>query len=445
MQALARTDRHHLLQRLHIQLACALAAAFALACTIENTTEDIQPPVSTTRAARPLDAPVVILLSLDGIRHDSLDLYGLQAFSRMTAEGTRANRLLPVFPSITFPTHVSLATGTYPDVHGIVGNRFWDSARSGQGQTGEEYDYSGDANWLEAEPIWIAAERQRIPAAVFFWVGSETDWRGTGATHRKAPFDSGVSEAEKVDQILAWMDLPSSDPERPGLILAYWHGTDRAGHRQGAGSEAVREALLEQDHQLGRLLSGLDARGAWPHTTLLVVSDHGMIEAGDAINAAELLSDAGIRARTIHASAVAHIHLKDVAADKIRAVELLTATPGVTAYAAADLPRDLRYAHSTRTGDVIALATPPYVFSSKNQTLGARMLRAAGNRPGTHGYDVRVVPEMAGIFLAKGRGVQPGRSIADVRSIDVAATVATLLGIEAPAQSEGEAIALEPH
>lgn len=445
MQSLARTDRHRLPQSLHIQLACALAAAFALACTIENAAENVQPPVDTTRAARAVDAPVVILLSLDGIRHDYLDLYGLPAFSRMTAEGTRADRLLPVFPSITFPTHVSLATGTYPDVHGIVGNRFWDSARSGQGRSGEEYDYSGDANWLKAEPIWVAAERQGIPAAVFFWVGSETDWRGTGATHRKAPFDSGVSEAEKVDQILAWMDMPSSDPKRPGLILAYWHGTDRAGHRQGADSEAVREALLEQDHQLGRLLGELDARAVWPHTTLLVVSDHGMIEAGDAINAAELLSDAGIRARTIHASAVAHIHLEDVGADKVRAVDLLTATAGVTAYAAADFPRDLRYAHSTRTGDVIALATPPYVFSSKSQALGARMLRAVGNRPGMHGYDVRAVPEMAGIFLARGRGVHAGGSIGDVRGIDVAATVATLLGIDAPAQSEGKAIALEPH
>lgn len=400
---------------------------------------------------RAADAPTVILLSLDGIRHDSLDTGSpgsdrLPAFTRIMANGTRAKRLLPVFPSITFPTHVSLATGTYPDVHGIVGNRFLDSARGEPDGTGEEYDYSADANWLEAEPIWAAAERQGIPSAVFFWVGSETDWRGTGATHRKTPFDSSVPEAEKVDQILAWMDLATNDPARPGLILAYWHGTDRDGHRHGADSEAVREALREQDRELGRLLDGLDARAAWPHTTLLVVSDHGMIEAGDAINVAQLLSDADIPARTIHAGAVAHIHLEDAGAEnKARAVELLAATPGVNAYVASELPSDLRYAHPSRIGDVIALATSPYVFSSQTRTLGARVLRAVGNRPGTHGYDVRAVPEMAGIFLAKGRGVQAAGSIEEVRAIDVAATVAELLGIDAPAQSEGEAIALGPH
>ena len=43
------------------------------------------------------------------------------------------------------------------------------------------FHYSNDASWIEAEPLWVAAERQGVRAAVFFWVGSENDWNGTGA------------------------------------------------------------------------------------------------------------------------------------------------------------------------------------------------------------------------------------------------------------------------
>ncbi|NIM71491.1 MAG: alkaline phosphatase family protein, partial [Xanthomonadales bacterium] len=53
---------------------------------------------------------------------------------------------------------VSLATGTHPDRHGIVGNHFVDRQRGA-------FRMGSDANWVLAEPIWIAAERQGVVAA----------------------------------------------------------------------------------------------------------------------------------------------------------------------------------------------------------------------------------------------------------------------------------------
>ena len=50
--------------------------------------------------------PVVIVLSFDGVRHDYLDRDPLPAFERMAREGARAEALVPVFPSTTFPNHV---------------------------------------------------------------------------------------------------------------------------------------------------------------------------------------------------------------------------------------------------------------------------------------------------------------------------------------------------
>lgn len=373
--------------------------------------------------------PVVILLSLDGVRHDYLDRGGLPALERIARTGARAESLIPIFPSSTFPSHVAMATGTHADRHGIVGNRFHDPEKG-------DFDYSNDASFIAAEPIWVAAERQGVRSAAFFWVGSETDWNGTGATYRRAPFDAGIGEAEKVDQILAWLDLPPE--ERPRLIFSWWHGADTPGHRHGPDSEETTAELRSQDRQLARLLEGLDERRVWSHTTLLVVSDHGMIGVSQGIDATAPLEKAGIRARAILGAAYAFIYLEDPA-QREAAVAALSAVEGVRAYPAHAVPERLRYRHPTRTGDVVALTEPPRAFVKPwSQEAGLlRVSRLFRNVVGAHGYDPGVYPELAGIFLAVGRGVGAAVVLPPVRAIDVAPTVSHLLGIDPPIHSEG--------
>jgi hypothetical protein len=375
--------------------------------------------------------PVVILLSFDGVRHDALDAGRLPAFERIAREGARAEALLPIFPSTTFPNHVALATGAPADVHGIVGNKFRDAALG-------EFDYGNDARFLDAEPLWAAAERQGVPAAVFFWVGSETDWRGVGARYRKAPFDGKLGEEAKVAQILAWLDLPEA--ERPGLVMSWWHGADHAGHEHGPDAAETRAALRAQDRVLGALLAGLDARNAWGETTLLVASDHGMTAYTKTLDVAATLAEAGVRARVIHGMATAQVHLAKPAQAE-RAVAVLRAVPGLGAWRRDEIPEALRYRHP-RVGDVLALAEPPLALlpgSDRSARFGG-LARLFGRAFGAHGYDAARFPDMHGIFVALGRGVAPGARLPRVRAIDVAPTVARLLGIAPPAQSEGAPI-----
>ena len=75
------------------------------------------------------EEPIVIVLSWDGVRHDYLDRGHFPALKRIEQQGIRAERLIPVFPSSTFPNHVALATGTHTDRHGIMNNVFRDSER----------------------------------------------------------------------------------------------------------------------------------------------------------------------------------------------------------------------------------------------------------------------------------------------------------------------------
>jgi len=77
--------------------------------------------------------PYVVMLSMDGFRWDYPDLYHTPNIDRIAAGGVKAVSLIPSYPTKTFPNHYTIATGLYPDHHGIVQNSFYDPVRPGGG------------------------------------------------------------------------------------------------------------------------------------------------------------------------------------------------------------------------------------------------------------------------------------------------------------------------
>ncbi|HKA82353.1 MAG TPA: 5'-nucleotidase C-terminal domain-containing protein [Acidimicrobiales bacterium] len=96
-------------------------------------------------------------------------------------------------------------------------------------------------------------------------------------------------------------------------------------------------------------------------------------------------------------------------------------------------------AHPTRTGDAIAFAFPPYQYDA--QTPGT--LVAPSHFFGQHGYvpdvqDLAANVNMRATFLAGGKGIAKGQVTAS--SIDLAPTLAYLLGIPEPQSSQGRVL-----
>jgi predicted AlkP superfamily pyrophosphatase or phosphodiesterase len=242
-----------------------------------------------------------------------------------------------------------------------------------------------------------------------------------------SPFDTNVPESQKVERIVAWLDLEGE--KRPRLIMSWWHGSDHAGHLLGPDHPRVAEALEQQDRALARLLAALDERAAWPHTTLLIVSDHGMASVDTAVDLRAELRARGLAAAVVPGGGMAHVYV-DEPAQRERVRAALDALEGVTAVEGEALPEGLRAFFPGRTGEVVALTAPPRTFRSSGERSGGF---------GAHGYDP-ARSDMGGILLALGRGVPPRANLGQPRSVDVAPTVARLLGIDPPRDCEGEPI-----
>ena len=123
---------------------------------------------------------------------------------------------IPSFPSLTFPNHYSMATGLYPDNHGLVHNSFLR-------EDGSVYRMSDraqveDPDSYKGEPIWNTAEKQGVKTAAFFWVGSEAKIQGLQPSIWKK-FDSSVPFEARGDSVISWLSLPKE--QRPHLIMWY--------------------------------------------------------------------------------------------------------------------------------------------------------------------------------------------------------------------------------
>lgn len=391
-------------------------------------------PTSTaptaTAPAPAAEAPTggtVIVLSLDGFRHDYPARAETPAFDRLAAEGASAGRLIPPWPSQTFPGHATLATGVVAARHGIVNNAFHDREKG-------LFRYGNGAAWYDAMPIWIHATREGIRSHVFHWVGSEGAWHGTEPAFWR-PFDTETTDETKIETIAGWLKAPRA--ERPGLVMSYLRGCDKAGHKYGPASAEVTACVVEKDAVIGQLLAAIDGLAAqepdWA-VSLVVVADHGMLPTVGGLNVQPVLKVAGLAARAVESGPVANVYLEGAAVDAVRAA--LAQVPHSTVYARDELPAGWGYGHAGRVGDLVVVAEPGWRFDDDLPTVEAD-LSAQGL--GHHGHDPQL-PAMGAVFRAWGLGIAPGSTVETLRAVDIVPLVCHLLGIAPPPHGDGQAL-----
>lgn len=415
---------------------CVASAVVMIVTGCSPVAEDPLPgdtvPTGPTNAPQHMDAPYVVLVSFDGFRYDYQDMYPTPAFDRVAAAGVRAERMIPIFPSKTFPTHYSIATGMYAENHGLVGNRFWAPDKNAL-YTMSNRTVVEDGTWYRGEPIWVTAERQGMVSASYFFVGSEADVGGVRPSywHR---FDDTVPNNDRVDAVLDWLELPAE--KRPHMITLYFSDVDGAGHGFGPGSDEVGAAIATVDGNLGRLLDGIEQLAHADDVYVVLVSDHGMLIApADKADVVDPSLFPGVR--FIELGPYGSIFVDEGGAE--RAVQLRDSLqdmlPEHGVYLRADVPERLHYSADPRIGDIVIVAPRERTIVTPD--------RVPQSDAYTHGWDPEV-DEMGAMFLAMGPGIAGGRSIDAFESVHVYPFIAHLLGLRANPEADGRLAVLLP-
>ncbi|KAF4986416.1 hypothetical protein FGRMN_10841 [Fusarium graminum] len=228
-----------------------------------------------------LFAPTSLIISLDGFRADFLQRGLTPTLNSFVAQGVSPKWMHPSFPSVTFPNHYTLATGLYPESHGIVSNTFWDPELQSQFYYTHPAQ-SLDPKWWGGEPFWVTAEKQGVRSAVHMWPGSEAHVLHTEPSLMDK-FNGKETLDNKVSRIMEFLDMPGLEDKtvnvndmRPQLIAAYVPHVDSDGHKFGPNSTEIRQTIQKVDGMLGKIFHGLEERNLTNIVNVIIVSDHGM-------------------------------------------------------------------------------------------------------------------------------------------------------------------------
>jgi len=402
--------------------------------------------------------PRVVMVSIDGFAafYWNDRQARLPNLRRLAERGAIATSMEAVFPTTTWPTHVSMVTGVSPKAHGVVANHILNR------QTRTAEDLTGDPIYdapalLRAPTVYDLAHRVGLRTAAVDWPAT----RNATTLDFNLPFfkDQRIFETQTAravwEELSAlgypmhrqgeWALLPKrfykdemvgrvaahvSRRHEPVLLLLHFLCVDSFQHLFGPRSPEAYWALEYVDGLIGRFLDSLPAPGL-DETTVFVVSDHGFLPSNREIRPNVRLRKLGAQreARFVMNHGAGALYRLDAdpgaveqLAREIAAMEGVSGMWPANEYEALGLPAP---ADHHQVADVMFEAAPGYSYGDAADGPDEH---GAPKYLGTHGQRP-IYADNAAFFLAVGAGIRRGVPLGQIKSRDVAPTVAATLGL----------------
>lgn len=414
----------------------------------------------------------VLVISVDGMKPEYLldPKYAqvrIPALRRLLAEGSHARALQPVLPSVTYPNHTTMVTGVRPLLHGIGSNKRNDWRGK---HVGEWFWYARE---IQARTIWQAVREAGGTVATLEWpvtVGAAVDfnipqyWRygypddlrilnalstPPDLLARGNPRLPGEGEPRlgKVEAALAYDECIARcaahllETSKPTLTMVGLAALDEAQHEHGPGSPEALATLERLDAIIGALVQKVHpGASSTERYAIVVLSDHGFAPVSRSLNMRVLLKKEGLddevlsspicgfnpfylrRSAGPAAAMLLRAFLERQVQDKSLGLARL--------WSRADLD-----AQGAFPGAIMALESQDGTMFGSNVDGPVVTMRP---EKGSHGYDPNRPDQQASLLVA-GDGIRPGVVLPQARMIDVAPTLAALLGVSMPGV-EGRAL-----
>ncbi len=374
--------------------------------------------------------PYLLLISLDGFRWDYVERFTPPHLTNFIKTGVKAESLIPSFPSKTFPNHYTIATGMYPDKHGILGNIFYSHAKKTIFNI-KNREMVEDGSYYGGSPIWVQAAKAGIATASYFFAGTEAAIQGYHPTYYYN-YDGSIKNEARVAQAIKWLELP--EKIRPHLITLYFSDMDDMGHRYGPNNDTIlKKTLYDLDITLGHLFKQIDQIGL--PVNIIIVSDHGMLEISDEKYLPVEMIANNEQYLTINSGAIVSIHPKNSSQTDVIYNNLKKIENHFKVYRTANTPEFESIPNNKDWGEIQIIPEPGYYFSDEKSI--ALMKTSPQKVSGVHGYDP-ALKEMHGIFYAKGPALKKGYTIPSIKNIHVYPLMCKILGLEIPTDIDGK-------
>ena len=362
--------------------------------------------------------PYTILISFDGFRWDYTSRGITPNFDYIEKNGVKALSLKPSFPSITFPNHITIVTGMYPQNHGVIANTMYDPVTDKLYQLRDTAEVR-NPYWYKGEFIWETARRQGVITASYFWPGSEMNLDYRRSTYYEK-YEHERDYVERINGVINWLKLPYN--ERPKFITLYYDLTDSEGHHYGPNSPQVNAAISKLDSLIGILFNKLDEIKLRDSVNIIIVSDHGMTEISQEryINI-ETIAD-NPNCKFVTRGAIMNIFIKNK--NEIENVyrKLKQNENHYRVYKPEEIPAHYHFNYNHLIGDLFILAEPGWSVGTNKDKDKMR------DHNGNHGFDNSFI-DMHGIFYAIGPSFKQNYKTGTIENINIYPMLCKILNI----------------
>jgi predicted AlkP superfamily pyrophosphatase or phosphodiesterase len=419
---------------------------------------------------------VVVMISVDGLAAYYFDdpKAEMPTIRALAAAGARASMMKASTPTVTWPNHTTLVTGVTPARHGVVGNNYFDRA------TGKKVTLLSDPVFdkdeiVKVPTLYDLANTAGMKTAGIRWPATRNaktlDWTIPDVLNtnllRKYTTPALLAECEKAgidifagDTTEQGSGSPPPKPtdetcthvfnlilheHRPSVALLHLIDVDHTEHLTGPKSPEAYEAVKVADEQVREVWEELK-RDFAGRATLLIVSDHGFSSIRRTLLPNVLLRKAGLvvsggkkgmagAVQIVTQGGAAFLYVLDEAnksevikkiknaLDGMDGVSKIVGSEDFIEYGVAN-PKD-----DPRAPDLILFAQEGCVFG--DTAAGQLPFNDKPERKGSHGHDANL-PDLHATFVVWGAGIKPGVRMGEISNIDVAPTIAKLLGLSIP-------------
>ncbi len=468
--------------RLALFVSCVIIAFFAIfhVSSAQDQTGWSQKSEGENKARYEKISSHIIIVSISGLKADDLNQtetgnIKIPIIQSLRAKGAYAVAAESVYPSLSNPAHVSIATGVFPADHGVYSDFPFNNLSGARAE--EPYRLAKE---IKTDTLWDAAKRGGfVTAAVGYplTAGAAIDFNLPVANDEDylSDAEAGIDQSltkelinppdllDKLKAKITSISLPTDkklketagnqlldqfkaaaaafiiENHRPNLLLVNLDSYAKAVRKFGVQSKEAIIGLAFVDELLKQIIEPAEKLSSG--ATIFIVSDFGLMSVEKKFNPNVVLAKKGwlltggkgritswrAVAQTFGGSAA--IFLRDTqdkkAIAEVREVfDEIHKKPDspiwqiVTSQEAAKLGADPRAVFYLD-------AAPSYTMSSR--TTGSSISHISDKAE--HGY-LPSRSDMLAALIVYGKGIKPGSKIEYGRLIDIAPTAARLLGLE---------------
>jgi predicted AlkP superfamily pyrophosphatase or phosphodiesterase len=409
----------------------------------------------------------LIVFSADAMVHEDIAfLSNLPNFKKYLAGGSEIKSLRSIYPTVTFPVHVSLETGMYPGHHGIISNLeihpgllhqrwnwmhqrvrrrdIYDAAKEAGLATGSAYwSVTGahpSIDYLINE-YWTQSPGESIREA-FSRIGTKDEMIAIMEKYQTEDFENRIPDWGNFIVNCACEIIRNYSPD---LMTIHVPNLDKLRHHYGVFNEKVTRGIEVIDGYIGQVMEAAEAAGVG--TNLFLLSDHGQLEIKRNININVLFADYGLirtddqgnfidwDAYSCSNGMSALVFLKTPGDfrmyEKVYAILRSFCDEGIYGIGNVFTEPEIREREGLGGDFSFVLETDGYTsFGDDWRRPLVKSMDLSDYRYGnaTHGYLPDKGPQP--VLIAKGPAVTNGVILERRRVIDVAPTIAKLLGLE---------------